>query len=112
MATRANPSRSDAYGLVRISCATFGFTETVRGLSSQPRLRHHASVMIALSAAMIENASDAYGLDENLDSMHPHALLRGERVRGREQADSVTVVVVAYTGAGRLRSRQSVVRET
>ncbi|CAB0037855.1 unnamed protein product [Trichogramma brassicae] len=68
------------------------------GLSSQPRLRHHASVMIALSAAMIENASDAYGLDENLDSMHPHALLRGERVRGREQADSVTVVVVAYTG--------------
>ncbi|CAB0033459.1 unnamed protein product [Trichogramma brassicae] len=35
MATRANPSRSDAYGLVRISCATFGFTETVRGLSSQ-----------------------------------------------------------------------------
>ncbi|CAB0037421.1 unnamed protein product [Trichogramma brassicae] len=79
MATRANPSRSsDAYGLVRISCATFGFTETVRGLSSQPRLRHHASVMIALSAAMIENASDAYGLDENLDSMHPHALLRGE----------------------------------
>ncbi|CAB0037423.1 unnamed protein product [Trichogramma brassicae] len=57
MATRANPSRSDAYGLVRISCATFGFTETVRGLSSQPRLRHHASVMIALSAAMIENAT-------------------------------------------------------
>ncbi|CAB0034367.1 unnamed protein product [Trichogramma brassicae] len=43
--------------------------KNVRRLSSQPRLRHHPSD-IALSAAIIENASDAYGLDENLDSMH------------------------------------------